>query len=99
MSLLTQKRALKRLTTRVATLEAQFAQGGVTGPMGPRGPRGSAGASATAPAGAIVVWSGLLADIPSGWVLCDGTNGTPDLRDQFIRGAAPGQEPGPGGSL
>ncbi|HQZ60518.1 MAG TPA: hypothetical protein PLQ39_12655, partial [Acinetobacter sp.] len=27
-------------------------------------------------------------DIPSGWNLCDGTNGTPDLRDKFIVGAS-----------
>jgi prepilin-type N-terminal cleavage/methylation domain-containing protein len=37
--------------------------------------------------GVIVVWSGMIADIPSGWNLCDGSNGTPDLRDKFIIGA------------
>ena len=37
--------------------------------------------------GAIVMWSGLLSQIPEGWVLCDGRNGTPDLRDKFIVGA------------
>lgn len=37
--------------------------------------------------GIIVAWSGLIADVPSGWVLCDGNNGTPDLRDKFIVGA------------
>lgn len=37
--------------------------------------------------GIIVMWSGLLSQIPEGWVLCDGTNGTPDLRDKFIVGA------------
>jgi len=37
--------------------------------------------------GAIVAWSGLLSKIPRGWVLCDGDNGTPDLRDRFVRGA------------
>jgi hypothetical protein len=36
--------------------------------------------------GMIVLWSGASTDIPSGWVLCDGTNGTPDLRDRFIVG-------------
>jgi len=30
------------------------------------------------------MWSGAIADIPAGWVLCDGNNDTPDLRDQFI---------------
>lgn len=39
------------------------------------------------PSGAIIMWSGLLNTIPSGWVLCDGSNGTPDLRDSFIVGA------------
>ena len=39
------------------------------------------------PAGAIVAWSGAIADIPQGWALCDGANGTPDLRDKFIVGA------------
>lgn len=39
------------------------------------------------PAGVILAWSGSIATIPSGWFLCDGTNGTPDLRDRFIVGA------------
>ncbi|MFC1767887.1 hypothetical protein ACFLZ2_05005 [Candidatus Margulisiibacteriota bacterium] len=39
------------------------------------------------PSGVIVMWSGLIASIPSGWALCDGTNGTPNLRDRFIVGA------------
>ena len=39
------------------------------------------------PRGAIIMWSGLIASIPTGWVLCNGTNGTPDLRDRFIVGA------------
>lgn len=37
--------------------------------------------------GAILLWYGLIATIPSGWRLCDGTNGTPDLRDKFVVGA------------
>lgn len=37
--------------------------------------------------GAIVIWSGLVSTIPAGWQLCDGTNGTPDLRAVFVRGA------------
>lgn len=39
------------------------------------------------PAGAIIIWSGSEGAIPSGWYLCDGTNGTPDLTDRFIIGA------------
>ncbi len=37
--------------------------------------------------GMIMMWSGTIATIPSGWVLCNGSNGTPDLRDRFIVGA------------
>ena len=36
------------------------------------------------PYGAIVIWSGDPASLPTGWVLCDGTNSTPDLRDKFV---------------
>jgi len=39
------------------------------------------------PSGGIIMWSGSIASIPSGWVLCDGTNSTPDLRDRFVVGA------------
>lgn len=39
------------------------------------------------PMGSIVIWSGTVASIPSGWQLCNGTNGTPDLRDRFVVGA------------
>lgn len=34
--------------------------------------------------GLIVMWHGSIASIPKGWVLCDGTNGTPDLRGKFV---------------
>lgn len=37
--------------------------------------------------GLVFSWSGLIANIPKGFVLCDGNNGTPDLRDDFIVGA------------
>lgn len=39
------------------------------------------------PSGLIAMWSGAINAIPSGWVLCDGQNGTPNLRDRFIVGA------------
>ena len=43
--------------------------------------------SAAVPTGMIMMWSGAEADIPTGYVLCDGTNSTPDLRDRFVVGA------------
>lgn len=39
------------------------------------------------PFGTIVMWYGLIANIPTGWALCDGQNNTPDLRDKFVIGA------------
>jgi microcystin-dependent protein len=39
------------------------------------------------PSGGIIIWSGSSASIPSGWLLCDGTNSTPDLRNRFVVGA------------
>lgn len=39
------------------------------------------------PSGIIVMWSGSVGTIPTGWAFCDGTSGTPDLRDRFILAA------------
>lgn len=39
------------------------------------------------PSGIIAMWSGASNAIPTGWVLCNGQNGTPDLRNRFIVGA------------
>jgi hypothetical protein len=39
------------------------------------------------PTGCILIWSGAIGSIPSGFVICDGTNSTPDLRDRFVLGA------------
>ena len=36
------------------------------------------------PQSAIIMWGGVVSNIPAGWALCDGSNGTPDLRDRFI---------------
>ena len=38
------------------------------------------------PIGTILPYVGDLADIPRGWYLCDGSNGTPDLRNRFLEG-------------
>ncbi|MEG4304909.1 hypothetical protein [Microcoleus sp. D3_18a_C4] len=37
--------------------------------------------------GMIIMWSGSIANIPSGWALCDGENNTPNLKGRFIVGA------------
>ena len=37
--------------------------------------------------GMIILWSGLTSTIPTGWALCNGANGTPNLTDKFIVGA------------
>ena len=43
--------------------------------------------SAAFTSGMIMMWSGTIATIPTGWVLCNGSNSTPDLRNRFIIGA------------
>jgi hypothetical protein len=48
---------------------------------------GTPDTSGNIPAGGIIMWSGAIAAIPTGWALCDGNNGTPDLRDRFVVGA------------
>jgi hypothetical protein len=52
---------------------------------------GTTWASSALPAGfvtgMIMMWSGSIATIPSGWALCNGSSGTPDLRNRFIIGA------------
>ena len=52
------------------------------------------------PTGIIILWSGAIVNIPTGWVLCNGANGTPDLRNRFV--IAAGDTYGPddtGGSV
>ena len=41
----------------------------------------------TMPIGSIMMWYGAVNAVPAGWRICDGTGGTPDLRDKFIMGA------------
>ncbi len=52
------------------------------------------GASGNVPVGGIIMWSGSVSSITSGWALCDGGNGTPDLRNKFIVGAGSTYDPG-----
>lgn len=78
-------------TSKVAT--GATGPAGPTGPTGPPGPPGSSGGSSGAlPTGTIIAWQRPAAltatvNIPDGWRLCDGNNGTPDLRKKFICGA------------
>lgn len=51
------------------------------------------------PIGGIILWSGSVASIPSGWALCNGSNGTPDLRNRFVVGAGSTYSPGNTGGL
>ena len=44
--------------------------------------------------GMIIMWSGAVATIPTGYVICDGTNSTPDLRNRFVVGAGSTYTPG-----
>lgn len=43
--------------------------------------------ASSVPQGSIIPWYGSIGNIPNGFALCDGTNGTPDLRDRFLVGA------------
>jgi microcystin-dependent protein len=48
----------------------------------------------TIPIGGIIMWSGSTATVPSGWALCNGQNGTPNLQDRFVVGAGSGYSVG-----
>ena len=52
---------------------------------------------AAVPAGLIAAWSGAADAVPAGWALCDGANGTPDLRGRFLVGAGGDYAPGDAG--
>ena len=62
-------------TTLDATVKGNLAVGGTLSGFG------------TFPLGAIVIWHGSVDSIPDGWKLCNGQNGTPDLRNRFVPGA------------
>ena len=48
---------------------------------------GTISGTGTVPIGAIIMWSGSTSNLPDGWVLCNGQNGTPNLSNRFIVGA------------
>lgn len=51
-------------------------------------PGGGGGGGGNVPVGTIWLWHGAADTIPPGWAICDGTNGTPDLRGRFALGAS-----------
>ena len=64
---------------------------GIQGPKGDKGDRGPVGPKGENGeglfTGCIIMWSGASNVIPDGWALCNGENGTPDLRGRFVLGA------------
>lgn len=54
-------------------------------------------ASGGVPINTITIWSGAVDDIPTGWALCDGQDGRPDLRGRFVLGAGGTYNPGAAG--
>lgn len=54
-------------------------------------------AAYSVPSGGIIMWSGSVGSIPTGWFLCDGNNSTPNLTDRFIVGAGSVYTPGDSG--
>lgn len=59
----------------------------ITGDVGSLTGLGGVGQPGVVPSGGVIMWSGSVADIPSGYLLCNGSNGTPDLRGRFVIGA------------
>lgn len=49
---------------------------------------GNLSTTANVPIGGIIMWAGSASAVPVNWALCDGTQGTPDLRSRFIVGAS-----------
>jgi len=45
-------------------------------------------AAESLPSGVIAMWHGTIANIPTGWIVCDGNNFTPNLLTRFIEGVA-----------
>lgn len=37
------------------------------------------------PSGVILIWTNPISELPNGWVICDGNNGTPDLIDRYVK--------------
>jgi len=74
------------LADHLDDLRGEKGEAGAVGPQGPKGDTGEGGVGASLPVGTIVAWYAQNKPIPAGWSVCDGTNGTPDLRGKFLRG-------------
>jgi len=70
--------SLTGITTVTATTFIGNVIGNVTGTAT------SFSGNGTIPVGGIIMWSGTIANIPTGWALCNGSNSTPDLRNKFV---------------
>jgi hypothetical protein len=83
-------------TTKLATTRAITLEGDATGTATFDG---SAPVTITASfrTGMIVLWSGAVVDIPTGWLLCNGLSGTPNLMDRAVIGAGSGYAVGASG--
>lgn len=74
--------------TKLATARTIAISGGATGSASFDGSADiNISISSSFPSGGIIIWSGSSSAIPSGWYLCNGLNGTPNLQDRFIVGA------------
>ena len=60
---------------------------GTTNPQAELHVDGAIIGNGTIPIGGIIMWSGSIASIPTGWALCNGNNGTPNLTDRFVIGS------------
>src|SRR5262249_3903389 len=77
----------RNTTGRVSlTIDTTFGQ--ITRDLGPEPnpPTKTDEMMAAFPTGTILAWSSNSAAIPTGWAICNGQNGTPDLRGRFLRG-------------
>ncbi len=75
------------IASAAAIADTKLAQITTAGKVSSTSITGLIAAASVFPAGMIVLWSGTIATIPSGWVLCNGANSTPDLRNLFVVGA------------
>ena len=86
-------------TTFVGPVSATSGIAATTGSFSGSVSASSFAGNGTIPLGGIIMWSGSTSNIPAGWALCNGANGTPNLRDRFIVGAGSSYGPGATGGL